>query len=146
MTERKPRKTRKDAGTRRREADDKPISLRLDPSIPREAEAIKVLEHYRKQRDQYGNLLTLRIIVTEALLALRDAQMPDLAQRPDIDVDALVQSFNDQIRRLDATINRLNETGMSAKGTPQKAKSKSAVNLSYLRNLQQAMNGSEDTE
>lgn len=105
----KPRKPRKDIGVRRKNTESVSISFRLDEGVPQEKEALLVLKRYREKVDENGSYFTLRTIITKALLVLREYDYPEITNRPGIDESAMVQLFDDQIRRLDATINRLND-------------------------------------
>lgn len=144
MSDDSQRKIRKDKGVRRKKSVDETYSFRLDPSVPREAEAIQIINHYRQQLDETGHYVTLRQIMIEAVLALRDMNMPDVGHSS-ADTDSLIESFENQLRRLDATITRLSEMNVSAQPPqPNRRKPKSGVNLDYLQNLRNAINPGDE--
>lgn len=134
MQDYKPRKRRKDAGQKRVTSQHETFSFKLD--IERHADVIEQIKQFTNQRDDRGKTRPLHDLIVAAMRGKPVEVTPLLTQD---DVVDLVEYFNDQIVRLDATINRLNELGVKA---PQKGKEKQpAISQSYLANLGKALHG-----
>lgn len=134
MQEYKPRKRRKDAGKKRVDSQYRVFSFKLD--IERHADVIDQIDKFIGQKDDRGKHRPLHDLIVAAMRGKPVEITPLLTQD---DVVDLVEYFNDQIVRLDATINKLNELGV--RPTPKGKEKQPNINQGYLANLGKALHG-----
>lgn len=137
MQDYKPRKRRKDAGKKRVNSQYRVFSFKLD--VERHVDVIDQIDKFVEQTDDRGKHRPLHDLIVAAMRGKPVEITPLLTQD---DVVDLVEYFNDQIVRLDATINKLNELGVKPK--PKGKEAQPAINQNYLANLGKALHGGSE--
>ncbi len=147
MSERKPREFK---GVRR-EGKDEIITFKLNPNgPPHEQEALRIFNDKLKEarkRDPLDRGATRRIM-TQAILGLEGQKIPS-AQETKANLSRLTQKLGERIAALTNLIDQM-ETMGSAQSSPgtskKKAPKQSQISMSYLANLQQALQLEEGEE
>lgn len=128
----RPRKRRSDAGVKRVDSEYRTFSFRLN--LERDADVIAKIDDFISQRDDDGKYLPLHLLIIDAL---RGGQtMPRMNSN-------VLEFFNEQLQRLDETIERLNEMGVTPKQKSKATKS-GGISASYLSNLKKALHGEDE--
>lgn len=136
INEQKPRKPRKDRGTRRNEnvPEDKFYAFRLSPVIPEEAAIIDAIDAYKD--DNPGH--SLRDIIVKYL--------GSLLQQEQTKEERIVETLEEQIERLSSSIDRLltlNIQASAARPAVQEDGETSGVNMDYLKRIQATLRGTK---
>lgn len=125
------RKQRSDAGTKRVDANYRTFTFRLN--VKRDADVIAKIDAFTSQRDDDGKPIPLHHLIIEALRG--EPSTPRHSAN-------IIEFFNDQLQRLEETIERLNEMGISPRtkkqGKPQ------GIDKGYLSKLSQALRGENE--
>lgn len=127
----KPRKQRKDTGTKRipKGSEDKTYAFRLSPTIPAEAEIIDAIEDHKALFP--GD--NMRDIIVKFL--------GESLNRGQTRQERVVETMEEQIERLSLSIDRLLTLKLERASDKPQQEEEAGVNMDYLKRIQQTLRG-----
>lgn len=133
MLDKKPRKPRKDIGTRRNDRpDDRTFAFRLNPDKPSENEIIKAIDDHLRMNPKSS----LREIIVTCI-------GERLGKHPLTREAELVDTLEQQIERLASSIDRLLTLKLErvSDNSPLQTEPTDEVDMNYLKRIQQTLRG-----